>query len=164
MAEPVTNYPGIFSRGTILEKYPFLLPNLVSTVVVLFGLVIGILFLEETHEQKKHQRDHGLELGRWLLAKCRFSTTEEFQYSKLGDATLDEATSLMQDDDLPPDYQSVDASPRLPAKLCDDDTRPLEQPLDPELPATDAVPKPAAAGSAFTKQVMLNVFAYGILA
>jgi hypothetical protein len=42
----------MFPKGTIFEKFPYLLPNFVCTVIVLCGLVIGILFLEETHAEK----------------------------------------------------------------------------------------------------------------
>ena len=58
------NYPTYFASGSLFDKYPYLLPNLVCAIVVVFGLLIGILFLEETHEDKKNRRDIGLEIGK----------------------------------------------------------------------------------------------------
>ena len=67
LAEPVKSYPSYFVPGSLFDEYPYLLPNLVCASVVVFGLVIGILFLEETHEDKKDRRDIGLEMGRRVL-------------------------------------------------------------------------------------------------
>lgn len=33
----------------------------------MFSVAVGFLFLEETHEEKKHRRDRGRELGSWLI-------------------------------------------------------------------------------------------------
>lgn len=56
LARPVLRYPYIFAEGTIWERFPYLLPNLVCTSIVSFGVIIGILFLEETHAEKKHRQ------------------------------------------------------------------------------------------------------------
>lgn len=63
LAEPTRTYPGIFPPGGLLEEFPFLLPNLVSAIVLVFGIANGALFLEETHDLLKHKRDYGRELG-----------------------------------------------------------------------------------------------------
>ncbi|KAF8250630.1 MFS general substrate transporter [Wilcoxina mikolae CBS 423.85] len=67
LAEPTRFYPGVFPPGGLLEEYPFLLPNMVSAIVLVFGIANGILFLEETHEVLKHKRDPGRVLGQKLL-------------------------------------------------------------------------------------------------
>src|SRR5580700_6666036 len=63
LAQPCISYPGIFPPGSIFERFPYLLPNLVCTVIVSCGVVIGVLFLEETHSEKKYRRDVGIEAG-----------------------------------------------------------------------------------------------------
>lgn len=67
LANPTQFYPGVFPPGGLLEEYPFLLPNLVSGIVLVFGIANGILFLEETHDELRHKRDWGLVLGRKLI-------------------------------------------------------------------------------------------------
>jgi hypothetical protein len=67
LAEPTRFYPGIFPPGGLLEKYPFLLPNMVASIILVLGIVNGILFLEETHEVLKLKRDRGVELGKKIL-------------------------------------------------------------------------------------------------
>ncbi|KAI9672092.1 MAG: hypothetical protein M1831_001905 [Alyxoria varia] len=155
LAEPVKNYPGLFSPGSIFETYPFLLPNLVSAGFVLFGVTVGFLFLEETHEKKKCRRDIGLEIGQWLSTGVFRSRSSHDEYSKLADANLDETVGLMQDN-------SVASTPRLSNSSCDDRLEKLPvQPLDPE---AMSLAKPNAAISAINKNVLLDVVAYGILA
>ena len=51
LAQPCDSYPTLFARGSIFDRFPFLLPNLVCAIILAFGVLIGILFLEETHER-----------------------------------------------------------------------------------------------------------------
>lgn len=76
LAQPCQNYPGLFQRHTIFDSFPFLLPNLVCVVVLVFGVIVGFLFLEETHPEKRYRRDPGLELGNWLIARCSGSRVQ----------------------------------------------------------------------------------------
>lgn len=69
LAMPCEAYPWLFSKGSIFDAYPFLLPNLVSVVILLFGITTGALFLEETHSEKRNRRDVGLEIGDMVLEK-----------------------------------------------------------------------------------------------
>lgn len=69
LARPCEAYPTLFARGTIWDRYPYLLPNLFSVVVVCGAVAIGILFFEETHAVHRHRRDVGIELGRWLAER-----------------------------------------------------------------------------------------------
>ncbi|KAK8220609.1 major facilitator superfamily domain-containing protein [Phyllosticta capitalensis] len=48
-AEPCKNYPAIFPEGSIFDTFPYLLPNLICTLMLLGSIVAGWLFLEETH-------------------------------------------------------------------------------------------------------------------
>lgn len=52
LAQPCVNYPWLFSRNTLFDRFPFLLPNLVCIVVLICGIVVGFLFLEETHPKR----------------------------------------------------------------------------------------------------------------
>ena len=156
LAQPCENYPWLFQRGTILETFPFLLPNVVCVVVLLFGIVVGFLFLEETHPEKRHHRDLGLELGNWLIGKCRRSSV---QLTEDMDIKVESQEADYLDYDVPPpEYKSNESSPQLsPMKdldnLSDDDD--IEGLMKNENRGT---PK------AFTKQVIFNIIAYGILA
>ena len=155
------NYPNLFAKGTILEKYPYLLPNAVSVFVVLIGLVVGILFLEETHEKKKFRRDPGLELGRWILRRI-VPAKSEFVYSKLADANLDEIVTLINEDDVPRSYDTthnVAKGKGIPVVPIMNEPPVIEHDYE----ASKPVSKPTAR-RAITPQVMLNVVSYGILA
>lgn len=75
LADPVASHPEWFTPGGILEgkpeqlftKYRFLLPNLVVCSILFCGLVGAFLFLEETHEIKKHRFDLGTHLAKKLI-------------------------------------------------------------------------------------------------
>ncbi|KAL4880247.1 major facilitator superfamily domain-containing protein [Aspergillus karnatakaensis] len=158
LSQPCDNYPGLFARGTIFEKFPFLLPNLVCVVILVTGVVVGLLFLEETHPEKKHRRDVGLELGNWLVGRCWGSGVQAVE---VADAKADAAGSDYFDDFdemAPPAYRSTEASPQLsPVKELDN------------ISDDDDIEKQMRGGfggtpKAFTKQVVFNIVAYGILA
>ncbi|KAH1321074.1 hypothetical protein KXX47_001485 [Aspergillus fumigatus] len=158
LAQPCQNYPGLFQRHTIFDSFPFLLPNLVCVVVLVFGVIVGFLFLEETHPEKRYRRDPGLELGNWLIARCsgsRVQLTEDDTDIKVD---ANEADYFNYGDVPPPEYRSTETSPQLaPIKnvgaLSGDDD--IEGQVKGEQCGT---PK------AFTKQVIFNIVAYGILA
>ncbi|PLN84451.1 permease of the major facilitator superfamily [Aspergillus taichungensis] len=71
LARPVEKHPGLFG-GPLLEKFPFLLPNLVAAGLFVVGILTGFLFLEETLSTRKNHRDYGLVLGRALTRLCVF--------------------------------------------------------------------------------------------
>ncbi|PYI25544.1 MFS general substrate transporter [Aspergillus indologenus CBS 114.80] len=154
LAQPCDNYPWLFQRGTIFDSFPFLLPNLVCVVVLSSGIIVGLLFLEETHPEKRNRRDPGLELGNWLVNKfkgSRVNLAEELDVK--AETTGDDY--FVYDDVPPPEYRSAESSPRLgPMKQSDD----LSTDDDIEGQMKGQKPK------AFTKQVIFNIIAYGILA
>ena len=161
LAQPCLSYPSIFARGTIFDRYPFLLPNLVCTAVLVCGITVGILFLEETHEEKKFRHDFGLEAGRWLLARIRGAPSSPKIMEKIGD--LDEEVEPFLGDEQPPGYRSTEGSPHphSPASRIRA-PGPNKWGSKPEVIAvkTQAIGVPKA----FTKQVVLNIIGYGILA
>ncbi|RAL16752.1 MFS transporter [Aspergillus homomorphus CBS 101889] len=154
LAQPCDNYPWLFQRGTIFDNFPFLLPNLVCVVVLASGIIVGLLFLEETHPEKRNRRDPGLELGKWLVDKFKGSRVNLAEGLEVKAATTDD-DYFDYDDVAPPEYRSAESSPRLgPMKESDD----LSTDDDIEGQMKGQKPK------AFTKQVVFNIIAYGILA
>ncbi|KAK0514687.1 hypothetical protein JMJ35_003304 [Cladonia borealis] len=111
LAQPCDNYPTVFPRGTIFDHYPFLLPNLVCAAVLAVGVLIGILFLEETHGQKKHRRDLGIVAGQWILSHIGHRQVPAFAekptYVNFKDY------NILVEDEPPPGYRTTEGSPRL---------------------------------------------------
>jgi len=184
LADPVGNYPRFFSHGTIFEQYPYLLTNLVCAAVVGFSLMVGLLFLEETHEDKKERRDIGREMGDWILRRFMKAPVARLS-SRKGDFT-EESLALVTEYDLPPDYSSTAASPVLsptgvaslppPAYLSvegsprnsvqapgveEDFASEVEEALQ---RAEISAKRNASVSKAFTKQVIFNIVGFGILA
>ncbi|RAH79033.1 MFS general substrate transporter [Aspergillus japonicus CBS 114.51] len=154
LAQPCDNYPWLFQRGTIFDSFPFLLPNLVCVVVLSSGIIVGLLFLEETHPEKRNRRDPGLELGNWLVNKFKGSRVNLAEELDVKAETAGD-DYFVYDDVPPPEYRSAESSPRLgPMKESDD----LSTDDDIEGQMKGQKPK------AFTKQVIFNIIAYGILA
>ena len=69
LANPLDVKPGQDrSGGSLFERFPYALPNIVSAVFFAIGITTGLLYLEETLETKQGHRDYGLILGRKLNA------------------------------------------------------------------------------------------------
>jgi MFS family permease len=158
LARPCISYPELFAKGTIWDRFPYLLPNLFSAVMVLFGVVVGLLFLDETHAVKKHERDRGRELGAYISGF--------FARSCRGRASIPEKESLLRNDDRV-SYKATEAarsrdsdsvrSESLPAYRSRD-TSPIDVESRPQIVQE---PKPTKI---FTKPVIMNIVSYGILA
>lgn len=144
LAQPCQSYPWLFQRDTVFDKFPFLLPNVVCVVVLVLGIVVGFLFLEETHPEKKLRRDHGLELGHWLVGKFWGSRVQLSQEEK--------DVSEEYFDLPPPEYRSNESSPRLGPVVSENDD------------IEGQVKSHQDTSKTFTKQVVFNIIAYGILA
>ncbi|RWA10022.1 hypothetical protein EKO27_g5092 [Xylaria grammica] len=164
LARPCISYPSIFSPGTIWERYPYLLPNLFSALIVLVGVINGFLFLEETHAQKKMQRDRGLELGNWILSKftgfgkCAESRDEKSKFSD----REDEIQPLIDHDEQLPTYRTNENTPANSPRL-----RSASVPTLPQ-DSLDLTQSKAHMGvsisKTFTRPVVLNIISFGILA
>ncbi|KAK2749672.1 hypothetical protein FQN57_005894 [Myotisia sp. PD_48] len=70
LANPVEKHPKLFGNSEFFKKYPFALPNFAAAVLFVIGITTGTLFLKETLESRKHDRDYGLLLGKMLTRKC----------------------------------------------------------------------------------------------
>jgi len=102
LAKPVDSMPSLFSPGSLFDKLPYLLPNLFSAMCVFIGLIIGILFLEETHAEKKVRRDRGVELGNYLISRIWLPTSRKGKQPE-------EQPLLGEMDEALPGYRSADA-------------------------------------------------------
>lgn len=147
LAQPALNYPSLFARGSLFDAYPFLLPNLVCVCILGCGLVIGTLFLKETHAEHKHRRDAGVELGDWILKKMMGVSEAEGTKEKADVKDAGELEKLLMEH--PPSYRSSESSGLRPSMS---DVRDLKS------------RRPIGSGKAFTKQVVMNIVGYGIMA
>ncbi|TQV98746.1 hypothetical protein V2A60_007549 [Cordyceps javanica] len=165
LARPCISYPQLFARGTIWDRYPYLLPNLFSAFTVLFGVIIGLLFLDETHAKKKHQRDRCREVGDKIAAffsrsgSCQGRAPEKKSllrdstpagYSSIASGT---PSLLIEDDEPLPSYKSQDNSPKL---------GPSNAPDSPVVTMVEAAPQQKR--DVFPRPVIINIMSYGILA
>jgi hypothetical protein len=170
LARPCISYPDYFPRGSIWDKYPYLLPNLFSAATVLFGVVIGILFLEETHLSKKAEKDRGREIGdriASLFGKATYGRADKPEkQSLLGNSqhtgydtisgSSSDAAKIPRGRERLPDYRSRETSPRVPSqenaeRQTVSNTEPSEM-------------QPGQTTKIFTKPVLINIISYGILA
>ncbi|KAI0393185.1 major facilitator superfamily domain-containing protein [Xylariaceae sp. FL0594] len=163
LARPCISYPTLFSPGTIWDRHPYLLPNLFSAFVVLVGVINGLLFLEETHPQRKMERDRGLELGDWILSKFpRFRKCAEprDEKAKLREQA-DEARPLLDHDEQLPQYRTNENSPVNSPRLTSTPGPAIDRdPLD----LHDSRQRGVGVTKTFTPQVILNIASFGILA
>lgn len=161
LAQPCESFPTVFHRGTIFDRFPFLLPNLVCAVVLAFGVLIGVLFLEETHEELKGRRDVGIEARRWLVSRLQAAKSDRLVVGKAGEANLQEDLALLEDEE-PPGYRTTEGSPHQPSTpSCSPSALPADVKMKYRTPLKS---KPRGVAKVFTKQVMLNIAAFGILA
>ena len=156
LAEPVKNYPTYFSSGSLFDKYPYLLPNLVCAIVVVFGLLIGILFLEETHEDKKNRRDVGLEIGRRIIQLLNPRKENGCLGAHL--EYLEETQVFIGDESNTTDF-ALEGS--APANLTAADV--FETDLNRANGANNSK-RLSSIWQAFTMQMLLLIIGYGILA
>ncbi len=163
LARPCISYPGLFPPGTIWERYPYLLPNLFSAFVVLIGVINGFLFLEETHSQKKMQRDRGLELGDWILSKFTgFRKCAEPRDEKSKFADRDEMRSLLDHDEQLPTYRTNENTPANSPRLRSASVATIPQDALDLTQSRDYVG--VGISQTFTRPVVLNIISFGILA
>lgn len=165
LARPCISYPNLFSRGTIWDRYPYLLPNLFSAITVLFGVIVGLLFLDETHAAKKTQHDRGREIGNRIAALFR-------RASNCHGRSLEKASLLHHDDvgygateSQQPRFGESDEDEPLPIYRSQESSPKLSPKSFPESPGNvDVQPVAAKEMKIFTKPVIMNIMSYGILA
>lgn len=114
LANPTLKHPEVFGESGLFRTYPFALPNLVGAAFFLVGLSVGTLFLKETLETKKDQRDCGIILGRLILRPFtrkklgpKWSLEEEQSTSLLKHSRNISAASLENDVDAQENRKAV---------------------------------------------------------
>jgi hypothetical protein len=152
---PCELYPWLFPRDTIFARYPFLLPNLVCVGVLLFGITVGVVFLEETHADLKSRRGDGVPLGRRVISKITGGEPSFSVERKVGNGTTSEVAQLIEHD-APPGYRSTQGSPRLSSATL------ISKEGDVERACPRASPR--SSPKTFNRQVVLVIVGYGILA
>jgi MFS family permease len=141
-----------FRRGGVFDEYPFLLPNLFCVGILLFGITIGILFLEETHVDKKDEPDFGRNLAKLLFSRGSKSKVQTAN-SKSSSFTEEASVDLYDHDEPPPGYRSTENSPLLRStSTAEIDAEMLREKL------------PRGVARTFSRQVILIVVAYAFLA
>jgi hypothetical protein len=160
LAKPVESFPFLFTPGSLWDRFPYLLPNLFSAACVFMGVVVGILFLEETHGEKKHNRDRGIELGAYLLSFVSSSSpASDDGPAKLIDA---ETRPLLESEENLPGYRTAPNSSRMASPTRD---LPSQGDVDTPSPNTEMSPElRQSKPEIFTRPVILNIVSYGILA
>ncbi|ODH46946.1 hypothetical protein GX48_06983 [Paracoccidioides brasiliensis] len=159
LAQPCDHYPQFFLRNTVFDRYPFLLPNLVCVVILCFGITIGILFLQETHSEKKFNRDRGIELGSWLLHLF----CDRLAPTKL---TEEAYKSPIQYDEI----QFLDNQPPPPGDRNTEHSPPLSSGIVPPVPTREncnlsqSSKQSHCFSKAFTPKIVFIILSYGILA
>lgn len=155
LAKPVENLPSVFVPGSLWDRFPYLLPNLFSAVCVFVGVVIGVLFLEETHAEKKMRRDRGVELGNLLLSYLTPRNRED----ELPPAKSDEERPLLFESDEPLPGYLTDGNPLRsvsPSETLVEDGLGLD--------GRSSKPEAKAVTKIFTKPVIIIIASYGVLA
>lgn len=124
LAQPVESHPEWFNRGSTAYKlftyYPFLLPNLIVSTVLVFGLIVAFFFLDETHEVRKYDRDIGRSITKNIIRGIKKLSNknsngkeamdnQEDDYDK-EHANNDEETSPLLSNRPPPVFEEVDQS------------------------------------------------------
>ena len=157
LAEPTKSYPTVFKPGGLFDDFPYLLPNLICAVVVVLGLVVGILFLEETHEDKKCRRDIGIEAGRAIKRVFRRSSQE-----RMGNTNAKETDLVLPQDEKRLSYQSTNGSP-ITVELEPSDIDTTSE-CDSQCAPIPSIREKLSWRQGFTNQVVLIIVGYGILA
>ena len=182
LADPVRSYPSFFEPGGLLDRYPYLLPNLVCCIVVVVAIIVGILFLEETHEDMKDDKDMGLKCGKWIEQKVRPRKLDRLLGRK-EDCKM-ETLALLHEGEPPPDYRSAASSPGLeatsvglppPYQSLTSSNGPLDSEPETSLTLYQGDMEAAESGrstskcssgvwNALSTQLMLNIVGLGLLA
>lgn len=102
LADPITSFPGIFGPDSLMggktgvswmQKWPYALPNLVSTVFIFISATGVILGLDETHHIMRYKPDYGRKVGNYLLSTV-FQRRPSHHYTRLDQTSDTYSTSI----------------------------------------------------------------------
>ncbi|KZM26379.1 transmembrane transport [Ascochyta rabiei] len=54
-SQPADNFPAMFSSTGVFAKFPYLLPNLICSSLLVLSMIMAYFLLEETHPDKRQQ-------------------------------------------------------------------------------------------------------------
>ncbi|KAI9742884.1 MAG: hypothetical protein M1818_003613 [Claussenomyces sp. TS43310] len=142
-AKPAANLPALFGNNAFLIRFPFALPNLIAACFFMIGIIIGFLFLKETHEVKKYRPDYGLFLGKKLV-RC-FKRESRQGYRRLSEWDEEPDSAVMRP------TSSLSTSSKG---------------FDPEFQGSDhkSAPPAVTVREVFTRQSSINLISYTFLA
>ncbi|CAD0115250.1 unnamed protein product [Aureobasidium uvarum] len=113
LADPAGNYPDSFGSIAWLRKWPYALPNLVSSVFLFLSAMVVLLGLEESHEMMRDKPDLGLRFGRWI-ARVVLRLNLDQQYQAISGDEVDPSTMEMHS---PTDEPPTPKLPKIRRKL-----------------------------------------------
>lgn len=144
LANPLDVTPGEkIEGGSLFERYPYALPNIVSAIFFAVGITVGLLYLEETLETKRGQRDYGLVLGRKL--------------NKFTSATISKVKSALHLQDRSSKPEQDETEPLI-KPTSEDEERALPQ------PSAKRQPPPPSWREVLNRQAVINLVTYTLLA
>ena len=118
LANPAAKYPKVFGNSEFFQKYRFVLPNLVASIFFLFGLTMGVLFLEETLETRRHKRDYGRAVGKLILhpfqhkkPKASWKNEDEQSQSLLKHSRMSSSSTVGNGIDTQEDRKTIPLAP-----------------------------------------------------
>ncbi|KAK1524842.1 major facilitator superfamily transporter [Colletotrichum paranaense] len=95
LADPIESLPSIFGPGSFLGgvdgvewmiRFPYALTNFVCSSILMIAALGVVLGLDETHPLRRHRRDRGRDLGRFLLRKVFRMESPPNDYHLVGNA------------------------------------------------------------------------------
>ncbi|KAL9109788.1 MAG: hypothetical protein Q9227_005657 [Pyrenula ochraceoflavens] len=150
LAQPCEKYPLFFRHESLFRRYPFLLSNLVCVAILIFGIIVGVLFLEETHAKRKGHKDYGRKLGQKIITRLSGQppVRTERHSEDLPEYCLDQ----------PPEYKSRESSPRISTTSFPGNMESAD--------VESSRPNKSQLGvrRTFSRQIILFIVGYGILA
>lgn len=148
LANPFNVKPGEQRpNASLLEMFPYALPNIVGAVFFSIGITTGILFLEETLEGAgpDQRKDYGLMLGKKLVGGFKYIYVR--------------AKRLVgfQGKDVQPESPNGETEPLLKRKAVEDEEDSLAFEVKPKLP-------PPHWREVLNRQAFVNLVVYALLA
>ncbi|KAL4802881.1 major facilitator superfamily domain-containing protein [Aspergillus unguis] len=114
LAKPAESYPSFFSRDGIFGRFPYLLPNVVCSSLLLGSIVFALLFLQETHPDMQNptgQEIHHASAEHPLLATSGATANpgadlRAESYGTFNQVHLHEETWRVHEDGVKPEQDS----------------------------------------------------------
>ena len=122
LSDPVRNYPGLFGRNSTfggddgvqwLIKFPYAVPNLFCTLLLLADALLVWLGLRETLAARKYVRDRGIESAEHIHYLVQRLVFERFGYSQLGQSE-DAGPDTIDDENMPSSTPLTPVTPKGP--------------------------------------------------